>query len=63
MTLKELRIKTGLSQRQFADYFGISVRNIQEWEQERKSPPSYLVGLLERIWNLECQVKMPKRKS
>ena len=55
MTLKELRIKTGLSQRQFADYFGISVRNIQEWEQERKSPPPYLVGLLERIWNLECQ--------
>lgn len=49
MTIKELRASTGMSQRKFAEYFGISVRNIQEWEQERKQPPPYLAGLLKRI--------------
>lgn len=49
MTVKELRKQTGMSQREFAAYFDISVRNIQEWEQERKQPPPYLIGLLHRI--------------
>lgn len=37
----------------FAEYFGISVRTIHGWEQEQKSPPSYLIGLLKRILDLE----------
>lgn len=53
MKIKELRNLTGMSQSQFASYFGISVRTIQEWEQERKSPPAYLVGLLKRILDFE----------
>lgn len=53
MKIKELRNLTGMSQREFALYFNISVRSIQEWEQERKSPPSYLVGLLKRILDFE----------
>ena len=53
MKIRELRKSTGMSQSQFAAYFGISVRNIQEWEQERKSPPPYLVGLLKRILDNE----------
>ena len=53
MKIKELRNSTGMSQSQFAAYFGISVRSIQEWEQERKSPPPYLVGLLKRILDFE----------
>lgn len=53
MKIKELRNLTGMSQSKFADYFGISVRTIQEWEQERSAPPSYLVGLLKRILDLE----------
>ena len=51
--IKELRQSTRMSQSEFAQYFGISVRNIQEWEQGRKNPPPYLVGLLERILKLE----------
>ena len=56
MTIKKLRLLTGMSQKQFADYFGISVRNIQEWEQGRKQPPPYLVGLLLRILQHENRV-------
>lgn len=63
MKIKELRNLTGMSQRQFAEYFGISIRTIQEWEQERKSPPSYLVGLLKRILDLEYFKKDEQIKS
>lgn len=46
-------MKTEMSQAKFAAYFGLSVRNIQEWEQGTKAMPPYLLDLLERIWNLE----------
>ena len=51
--MKEFRLSTGLSQSKFADYFGISVRTLQEWEQGRRNPPEYLLKLLKRIWELE----------
>lgn len=51
--MKKFRNKTKMSQSQFAEYFGIPVRSLQEWEQGRKKPPSYLLNLLKRIWILE----------
>ena len=48
MIVKELRRLTGLSQSKFASYFGIPVRTLQEWEQERKSPPDYVIAMMER---------------
>ena len=51
--MRDFRLSTGLSQSKFAEYFGLPVRSIQEWEQGRKNPPSYLLELLKRIWNLE----------
>lgn len=53
MKIKELRRLTGMSQSEFATYFGLSVRSVQEWEQERKQPPPYLAGLLKRILDNE----------
>lgn len=34
----ETRMKTGLSQSQFAALMGVSVRTLQGWEQGRKQP-------------------------
>ena len=52
-TLKEFRAHLGMSQSEFATYFGLSVRNVQEWEQGNKSMPPYLLDLLERVWKAE----------
>ena len=53
MKIKELRKKTKMSQSEFSSYFGISIRTLQQWEQGRRTPPPYLIGLMERILNLE----------
>lgn len=53
MTAKELRKNTGLSQSKFAAYFGIPVRTLQDWEQQKRTPPDYVIAMMERIWKLE----------
>lgn len=59
--MKEFRKSTGLSQSQFAEYYGISVRTIQEWEQGRRKPPEYILKLLKRIWELEQEKPTHKK--
>ena len=34
----EIRAKVGLSQTEFAELLGVSVRTLQDWEQGRRSP-------------------------
>jgi len=53
MTVQELRKSTGLSQSKFAAYFGIPTSTLQDWEHERRNPPSYVVDMMERILKLE----------
>jgi putative transcriptional regulator len=36
--VKAIRENLGLSQEKFADYFGVSVRTLQDWEQHRHQP-------------------------
>jgi putative transcriptional regulator len=38
--VKAIRIKLGFSQEQFANYFGVSLRTLQDWEQHRHNPNS-----------------------
>lgn len=56
ITVKELRTRTGMSQAQFAAYFGVSVRSLQGWETGKK-PPQGMVAMMERIWKLENEHK------
>lgn len=46
MNIKEIRYKTGLSQREFSNLFNIPVSTLQKWEQGESSPSPYVVKLI-----------------
>ena len=47
MTFKDLRISSGMSRPQFAEYFGIPYRTVQSWELGDRQCPDYLLKLME----------------
>ncbi len=46
MTVKELRAKTGMTQKAFSEYFGISKRTVEQWEGEKRVCADYLFELM-----------------
>lgn len=51
----EARLRTALSQAQFAQLLGVSVRTLQEWEQGRRQPSGAAQSLL-RVAQLHPEV-------
>lgn len=47
MNIKELRTKSGMTQKQFSEFLNIPKRTIEEWEGQRRVPPIYVVELIE----------------
>lgn len=45
-SIKELRLKTGLSQSKFAKKYDIPLKTLQHWENNESSPAPYLVKLI-----------------
>lgn len=46
MTFKELRKASGMNQRQFAEYFSIPLRSIENWEADSEKCKPYLLDLI-----------------
>lgn len=46
MTIKELRTKASMTQKMFAEYFGIPKRTIENWESNVNKCPDYLLSLM-----------------
>lgn len=46
MTIKEIRIQTGLSRKEFCERFSIPLRTMEEWEAGRRNPPEYIPRML-----------------
>lgn len=44
--LIELRKQTGMNRKQFAEYFGIPYRTLQDWELGNRQMPDYLLRLM-----------------
>ena len=46
--IKELRESTGMTQKAFAENYGIPLSTLRKWEQYEATPPAYMVSLLAR---------------
>ena len=53
--LIDLRKSTGMTRREFADYFEIPYRTIQEWELGNRKMPEYLLRLM--IYKIRVEEK------
>lgn len=47
LTVKELRASTHMTQQEFADFFEIPKRTIEEWERGARKCSLYLLSLME----------------
>ena len=59
MTFKLLRQMSGMNMTQFAEYFGIPYRTIQNWEGGVRQCPEYLMELMR--YKLEHEGLIPMR--
>ena len=46
--IKELRESTGMTQKEFAEMYGIPLSTLRKWEQGEASPAQYVANLLAR---------------
>ena len=46
ISIKEMRMKTGLSQAKFAESLNIPVSTLRKWEQGESSPAGYVIDLI-----------------
>lgn len=61
MTLTDLRKKYAMSQREFAAYFGIPRRTVENWDAGICKCPSYLLDLM--IYKLENEKGEPNARQ
>jgi len=45
----EIRTLSGLTQQAFSEKYGIPKRSIENWEGGKRTPPEYVINLLERV--------------
>lgn len=55
--LLELRQSTGMNRREFAEYFEIPYRTVQEWELGHRKMPEYLLRLMAYKIRMEAMLK------
>ena len=60
MKIKEVRLALGLSQSQFAKYFDLNKRTLENWESERYSTPQGIIPLIQRVAYLEKELDVQK---
>lgn len=49
VSISELRSLAGISRPEFSRRYGVPIRTLEDWEAGRRTPPEYVVSLLERV--------------
>ena len=57
MNIKEIRSMSGLTQKAFAEKYGIPKRTLESWEMGERKPPEYVAALLERVVRTDMNIK------
>ena len=55
--LVELRERTGMTRKEFCEYFEIQYRTVQDWELGNRKMPDYLLRLMEYKIRMEQGIK------
>ena len=55
--IKELRESTGMTRKEFCEYFNIPYRTVTEWERDNRHAPEYVLRLLEYYIRMEGLVQ------
>lgn len=63
MNITELRESTGMSQKQFAAWFNIPLKTVQNWEYGRSTPPVYVIEMIKTIINQSKSFKITEPES
>lgn len=53
MDIKDMRLQTGMTQKEFGEYFNIPVRTIENWETGKRNPPEYVAELIKYKYEKE----------
>lgn len=62
--IKELRQKSNMTQKQFAEAFDIPISTLRKWEQGESNPPAYIVKLIKRLIKISNNdLKLIKSKN
>lgn len=54
--LEAARAQSGMTQKEFANYFGIPYRTVQDWFAGRRKMPEYVLRLM--LYKLEIEKKV-----
>lgn len=57
MDIKRVRDYMNMSQKEFAEFWGINVNTLQNWEQGRAKAPDYLENFFNKYFDLESRYK------
>ena len=57
MTVKELRTAAGMTQKAFAEYFGVSLRTVESWEGGKRNCLDYVLELMEYKLRKEGKIR------
>ena len=60
-TLIELRRESGMSRKEFCEYFGIPYRTVQDWELGNRKIPEYLLRLM--IYKVKMEEKLKDKEE
>lgn len=60
MEFKELRKASGMNIKKFSEYFNIPYRTVQNWDNESRKCPKYLLDLMEYKLKTENVIDVEK---